>query len=125
MIAVDSILGKYEPEVSGLGWAVREFLLLELNDMTEYPDDAANIIGYGDGPGYKNLICTIIPSKKGIKIGFYRGSELPDPKNLLEGTAKVHRHVDIKSMDDLSNQALKNLVHVALKAHAKRKMERR
>jgi hypothetical protein len=103
---------------------VREFLLQELKDIIEYPDSSANIIGYGYGPGYKETICTIIPSKKGIKLGFYKGSKLPDPKKLLTGTGKVHRHVEITSENDLSNPALKMLVAAALKFHAKRTAEK-
>jgi hypothetical protein len=123
MATIDSILGKYDARVCELGLEVREFLLQELKEIMEYPDGPANIIGYGYGPGYKDLICTIIPSKKGIKVGFYRGSELPDPKKLLAGAGKVHRHVEIKSREDLSKPALKKLVMSAVQAHVKRKKE--
>lgn len=124
MITVSAILGKYDTKISDLGFHVREFLLQELKDIIEYPDSSANIIGYGYGPGYKQTICTIIPSKKGTKLGFYKGSVLPDPKKLLTGTGKVHRHVEITSEKDLSNPALKKLVAAALKFHAKRTAEK-
>src|SRR5687767_16031613 len=123
MITATSILGKYDAKISDLGFRVREFLFQELKDIIEYPDSSATIIGYGYGPGYKETICTIIPSKKGIKLGFYRGSKLPDPKKLLTGTGKVHRYVEIKSEKDLSNPALKKLVAAALKSYAKRTAE--
>lgn len=118
---IDAILSQYEEAVQTLGWEVRDFLLLNLKGIEETPDAAAKIIGYGYGPGYKNMICTIIPSKKGIKLGFYKGSELPDPENLLTGTGKVHRHVVIDSPKDLKKGALKELVKAAHKAWEKRK----
>jgi hypothetical protein len=124
MITATSMLGKYDSKIADLGFRVREFLFQELKDIVEYPDSAANIIGYGYGPGYKETICTIIPSKKGIKLGFYKGSELPDPKKLLTGTGKVHRHVEIKSEEDLSNPALKKLVASAFKSYTKRLAEK-
>src|SRR5687767_14369707 len=110
MATIETILEKYDETVSRLGYDTRAFLFKRLKGIIEYPDLAANVIGYGYGSGYKNLICTIIPSKKGIKLGFYKGSELPDPAKLLAGTGKVHRHVALKSEADLKNPALKKLV---------------
>jgi hypothetical protein len=120
MTTAEGILSKYDEEVSKLGFQLREFLLKELQQIIEYPDGPANIIGYGFGPGYKQLLCTIIPSKKGIKLGFYKGSELPDPKKLLMGSGKVHRYVEIKSENDVKDPAIKKLVDEALKAYHKR-----
>jgi len=120
MVTADGILSRYDERVSKLGFQLREFLLKELKQIIEYPDGPANIIGYGYGPGYKQLLCTIIPSKKGIKLGFYKGSELPDPKKLLTGSGKVHRYVEIKSESDLKDTAIKKLVDEALSAYHKR-----
>jgi hypothetical protein len=87
----EDILSKYDEKVAGLAAALRIFLLKELKDITELPDNSASIIGYGYGAGYKDMICTILLSKKGVKLGFYKDSELPDPNKLLSGTGKVHR----------------------------------
>jgi hypothetical protein len=110
------ILEKYNPEESGLGMELREYLFASLKDIQETPDVSANIIGYGYGPGYKDMICTIIPSKKGIKLGFNRGSELPDPQKLLTGSGKVHKYVEIKSSADINSEALSQLLEEAMKA---------
>ena len=123
MTTAESILEKYDENVSALGRKARAFLLKELKGIIEYPDMPANIIGYGYGPGYKATICTIIPSKKGIKLGFYKGSELPDPTKLLTGSGKVHKHVDLKSDVDLKNPALKKLVAEAFGAYEVRSRE--
>ena len=120
MTTAESILSKYDEKVSAVGFQLRECLLKELKEITEYPDGPANIIGYGFGPGYKQLLCTIIPSMKGIKLGFYKGSELPDPKNLLAGSGKVHRYVEIKSENDVKDPAIKKLLGEALKAYHRR-----
>ena len=120
MTTAEDILSKYDEAVWKLGSQLREFLLKDLNQIIEYPDGPANIIGYGFGPGYKQLICTIIPSKKGIKLGFYKGSELPDPKMLLTGSGKVHRYVEIKSEHAVKDPAVKKLLDEALKAYRTR-----
>lgn len=115
-----NILAKYDENISELGFQLREFLLKNLKDIIEQPDEPANIIGFGYGPGYKDSICVIIPSKKGMKLGLNRGSELPDPSKLLTGSGKVHKYVEIKSAKDISNPALKKLLQEALKAYRKR-----
>ena len=56
------------------------------------------------------MICIIIPSKKGLKLAFYNGIDLPDPQNLLEGKVKLSRYVGIKSDKEIYSQALKQLI---------------
>lgn len=120
-MTVEDILSKYDEKVAGLAVLLRDFLLEELKGITELPDNSASIIGYGYGTGYKDMICTILLSKKGVKLGFYKGSELPDPNKLLSGTGKVHRFAEIKTGGDIGSPALKKLLNEALKAYQKRK----
>ena len=118
---VESILMQYDESVSSLAFHLRDFLLSQLDGCVEIPDIPAKMIAYGYGPGYTDMVCTIIPSKKGIKLGFYKGSELQDPTKLLTGSGKVHRYVEIKSERDIKNKALKQLVKEALKSWKSRK----
>jgi hypothetical protein len=120
-MTIEDILSKFDERTALLATQVRSFLLKELKGITEIPDPAAKMVAYGYGPGYTDMICTILLSKKGIKLGFYKGSELPDPAKLLTGTGKVHRYVEIKNADDLRKPALKKLISEALKAHKMRK----
>jgi Domain of unknown function (DU1801) len=120
-MTAEKILSRYEEKIETLGLQLREFLFSELKDINEEADATANIIGYNYGNGYKNLICVILLSKKGIKLGFYKGSELPDPGKLLTGSGKVHRFVEIKSSQDMNNPALKLLLKEAVAAYTIRK----
>lgn len=120
-MTTEDILSRYDENVALLASKLRDFLLKELNGIMEIPDNTANLIGYGYGTGYKDTICTILLSKKGVKLGFYKGSELPDPKKLLTGTGKVHKYVEIKTEEDISSSSLKTLLDEALKAYQKRK----
>jgi len=47
-----------------------------------------------------------MPATNHVSLGFNYGSELPDPKGLLEGTGKLFRHIKIKSQEQLSNKDL-------------------
>ena len=119
-MTVEDILSRYDEKVALLASKLRNFLIKELPGIIELPDNSANLIGYGYGTGYKDTICTILLSKKGVKMGFYKGSELPDPKKLLTGTGKVHKYVEIKTEEDILSPALKALLNEALKAYQKR-----
>jgi len=65
------------------------------------------------------LICVIIPSKKGLKLGFNRGTELPDPDKLLQGNGKISRYVVIQSEEQINSSSLKKLLSSALAIHKK------
>ena len=95
-------------------------LQANLPDVTEQVDVAAKMIVYCYGQKYAELICTIIPSKKGLKLGFNRGKDLPDPDRLLEGTGKISRYVEIKSAGQIQSPALKKLIENALAAYRQR-----
>lgn len=119
-MTVEQLVTKYPEEVSDLAIEARSFILKNIPDITEYPDEKANMIAYGFDNTYKDLICTIILSKKGIKIGFNKGSELNDPTGLLTGTGKVHKYVQITQLKDLKTKGLKNLLKEGLRAWKKR-----
>jgi hypothetical protein len=51
--------------------------------------------------------------KAHVNVGFFRGSELPDPSGLLEGTGKRMRHVKLRPDRDVDAEALANLIYAA------------
>ena len=51
--------------------------------------------------------------KAHVNVGFFRGAELADPENLLEGTGKLMRHVKLKSDRDVDATALTTLIKTA------------
>ena len=120
-MTVDDIFSRFDEKIVTLAAKLRKFLLEELKNITEIPDNSVNLIGYGYGSGYKELICTLLLSKQGVKLGFNKGSELPDPQKLLTGTGKVHRFVEIKTAENIKDPALKKLLTEALNAYQKRK----
>ena len=48
-----------------------------------------------------------------VNVGFFRGAELPDPHNLLEGTGKYMRHVKLRPEQPIRPTALKKLIKSA------------
>ncbi len=116
MKAID-LFKNYDEHILSLGVAAEILLTKHLKGVQQYPDAGAKVIGYGFGPGYKDTLCVLIPSKKMLKIGFYKGSELNDPSGLLKGSGKVHRYTEVHTLADLKQPALKTLLTDALKAY--------
>jgi hypothetical protein len=117
---IDSFLSQYEEQIFQNALALRQLLLANLPDIIEQVDIKAKMIAYCYGQKYTELLCVIIPSKKGLKLGFNRGNELPDPNKLLSGTGKISRYVEIKEAKQIKSVAVKKLVLSALKAYRQR-----
>jgi hypothetical protein len=113
---IEAFLASYPAEVTDLAHAARRLLAGALPGAEETLDQSARVIGFSYGPGYKGTVCALILSKTGVKIGLFRGSELPDPKGLLRGSGKVHRHVALETPADLKQPGLKPLLKAALAA---------
>lgn len=110
-------LSNYDESVNSLALKLRQVLLSTLPDIIEQVDIPAKMIAYCYGQKYIDLICVIIPSKKGLKLGFNRGTELHDPLNLLEGNGKISRYVPIKSEEQIDSAGIKELLDEAIKIY--------
>jgi len=117
---IDKFLSQYDDQVFTLALKLREVLLKNLPGIIEQVDIPAKMIAYCYGQKYAELICTIIPSRKGLKLGFNRGVDLPDPDKLLEGTGKISRYVEIRSEQQIRSAAIKKLLASALSAYKQR-----
>ena len=65
---------------------------------------------YGD----KTNICYLASQKNHVNLGFYNGSQLPDPDKLLEGTGAQMRHIKIKKVADIKPELLQKLIKEAV-----------
>ena len=117
---IDLFLSQYDEQVFEKALKLREVLFSNLPGIVEQVDIPAKMIAYCYGQKYSEMICTIIPSKKGVKLGFYKGTDLPDPDKLLEGTGKISRYIDIKSIEQVKSASLMNLIKNALTAYRQR-----
>ena len=111
---IEIFLSQYDAEVYKNALVLREIIFANLPNIIEQIDEPANMIAYCYSQKYAGLICVIIPSKKGLKLGFNRGTSLPDPDNLLEGKGKISRYVQIKSSEQINSPVLKQLLTNAL-----------
>lgn len=117
---VDAFLSAYPEQVQEIASAARRLLNGMLPGVAETVDESAKLLGYSYGPGYKGVLFTLIMSQTGVKLGIFRGAELADPKHLMAGTGKVHRHVRLRSPDDIKRPGLSQLLRLAVAAWRKR-----
>jgi hypothetical protein len=68
-------------------------------------------------------MCFFMMGKSHVTFGFLRGTSLPDPEKLLEGTEKNLRHVKLRTVEELKRSALKKLIVAAAKMNKKEPME--
>src|SRR5436190_19206970 len=113
MSDLDDLLSNYSPAIQDLAKRIRVFIRKVLPGADEIIDGPARVIGYSVAPGYRGLICTIILSKAGVKVGIVNGASLPDPAGLMEGCGRVHKYVRIQSENDLRRAALRALLRSA------------
>jgi hypothetical protein len=70
---------------------------------------------YGLGPkkmseGYAYLS----PNESWVNLGFFKGTDLPDPAGVMEGTGAKMRHVKIRSLAEAERPLIEALIRAAL-----------
>lgn len=117
---IDLLMDQYGPDIRKLINSARRTLRSGFPGCVETVDSKARLLGYSYGPGYKGTVATLILSKTGVKIGVPYGASLSDPKHLLAGEGKVHRHVAVSEPTGFSAAALKALLREAFRAWKQR-----
>jgi hypothetical protein len=70
----------------------------------------------------KDPFCFFMVGKNHVTFGFPSGTSLNDPEGLLEGTGKNIGHVKLRTLDDVEQKGLKNLVQAAARLEGKAPM---
>jgi hypothetical protein len=119
-IDFEAILTTYSPAVQSIAVALRKLIFETLPHPLEIVDVPKKLVGYGFGPRYVDMVCTLILSKGGVKLGLAYGASLPDPRKLLAGAGKVHRHVNFTTSADVKRPGVKQSLKAALAAQQAR-----
>jgi hypothetical protein len=70
---------------------------------------------------HNGLICAVGAFKAGVKINFFQGASLKDPKKLFNAglEAKKTRAIDFHEGDEVNESALKELIREAIRYNSK------
>lgn len=105
------------PVMADVARALRRQIAELMHGVTEVCWTRQRIASYGVGPKkMSEHFCYVGLNKAHVNLGFYYGSELPDPKGLLEGDGKLLRHVKIRNLSEAANPDVHALL-VAASTH--------
>ncbi len=109
MSDIEDILKAHTPEIQQTVAVLRALVKQVAPDLTEEGKRGwGNIIYKAD-----EAICAISPHKAHVNLNFYKGMNLADPEQLLEGDGQSLRHVKIRSADTIPTDALTRLIQEA------------
>jgi hypothetical protein len=109
-------LSPYDPQVTSLALALREVVLEEAPEAREsLVNGYAVSIGFSfTGKPLKDGFCHVVTYSTHVNLGFNRGSSLPDPEGVLEGSGKSMRHIRIRNYDDLNRPLVRRFLRAAI-----------
>lgn len=105
---VDAYISQADPSQREVLEAIRQIVLRATPGIAE-------AIKWGQ-PCYSRSgnICYIADDLGHVKFGFFRGGDLADPESLLEGTGKRMRHIKVRGLEDIREEAFTSLVKQAV-----------
>lgn len=109
-------LEPYDEEVRTIAMRLREMVLAEAPGATELLYDVYNAvaIAFSFTGRMQDAFCHVAVYTRHVNLGFNRGSELPDPDGVLNGSGKLIRHLKVKPGDDLEAPHLRGFVRLAV-----------
>lgn len=117
---LELFLQNYSEEVRTRVLLTGEKIRNHFPDITEQLDLSAKMVAYCFGQSYAELLFTVFPSKKGVKLGFNQGVKLIDNHGLLEGAGKISRYIDLKSDEQLEHPGVDELILQAFELYQRR-----
>jgi hypothetical protein len=109
-------LTAYDPAIADLALALREIILEEAPNASEYIYQVYTVaIWFGfTGKMKDSWFCYITTHSRHINLGFPYGAALSDPNRVLEGDGKTNRHIKFRSMSDLERPFVRRYIQAAI-----------
>jgi hypothetical protein len=94
---------------------LREFVWDLYPDSNEliYDNYNALAVGFGLSDKQGDIFCSIPVYANYVHFGFYRGSEITDPKKMLNGKGSLYRYIVINNKADFPQAYIKKLLKEA------------
>lgn len=109
-------IDKFTPEMAKMIRAVRAALRKRLATANELVYDNYNffVIGYSSTLRPSDSFISLVADGHGVRIAFYWGAKLPDPKGILLGSGSQNRFIRLESARDLSKPDVDALIQSAI-----------
>jgi hypothetical protein len=109
---VEQLLTRHGPDIEEVARRTRA-LVLELLPPGIVETAQGDWLGYGTDAGYRGLIATMSTATKHVTLGINGGASLPDPHGLMEGKGAVHKHIKLRTTDDVDRPGVRELILAA------------
>ncbi|MCW3127733.1 MAG: hypothetical protein JWO03_3391 [Bacteroidetes bacterium] len=110
-------LAPFDHDIQELVFWLRDFVWDLYPHANELIYDNYNAVAFGWSPTDRvgHTFCSIAVGRtsRNIHFGFYWGSEISDPKNLLLGNGNQYRYILVKNKKDFPKAYMKKLVKEA------------
>jgi hypothetical protein len=104
-----------DPDLRPICMALRDAIGQVHRDFVEVVWKRQRIASYGVGLRKMSEHYAYIGAQKAyVNLGFYRGTTLPDPAGLLEGTGKGLRHIKLRSVAAAKSPQIRKLLREAV-----------
>jgi hypothetical protein len=112
---LERLLAEHDPAVVSLALRLRALVLEEAPAARELVYDSPNAVSvaFTFTGRLAGAFCHVAVYARHVNLGFNRGSELPDPTGLLEGSGKRIRHLGVREPADLERPHLRHFLRLA------------
>ena len=105
---VEAWFAEHTDELGAIAQHWFEFMRNCGDDVTEIIHDGQPTVCVGEA-----AFAYVDAFKAHVNVGFFHGSDLPDPNGILEGTGKHMRHVKVRPDTEENGEALSALIEAA------------
>ena len=99
---IEEILAKQSSEIRAIVAKLRKIIKTAAPNLSEEPKTGWKNITYKG----KAIVGNITPYKNHVNLHLYRGTELDDSANLLEGSGKTLRHIKFHQLESLEEKVI-------------------
>jgi uncharacterized protein DUF1801 len=122
---IEDFFARYAPEVQAISRSLRAIVRSAMPQANEILYANQNHVGYSTSQSSRDRVVYICPMKDYVRLGFMRGTQIPDPDHKLVGEGKWLRHVKVRNLAEAAQPALRELTEAAwayTEVEMKRKM---
>lgn len=111
-----AFLAPFSPAIQKVALSTRALVLSECPGATEFLYDAYNAVssGYGFTGRPSDCFFHVAAYAQWVNLGFNRGSQIPDPRRILQGKGNWVRHIRIAEPADLEKPEVRAFVKAAI-----------
>lgn len=113
---LDGFLDRFLPEIAAEARACLNILRIRLPGAVQlvYDNYNALVIGFGPSERASEAIFSLVIYPKYLRVFFLQGTEVPDPRKLLEGSGNVVRSIRLAGPEDLNKPEVRELMDAAM-----------